>query len=144
MYNSPDYWIDWYIPKRRDIALRRPAHLPKAKRFETERDAHKRAVDIIIPGLWNSLPSTAQKIEECASDDQRCLLPICPICARDYRRYFFSEALRLYEENPTGARTATVYLRDYKTGNLKGASLTKIQDAFRKRLWRCKFITGQS
>ena len=107
--------------------------------FETEVDVYERATARIVPDLCNRMPTTANKIAACAEGKKQCLLPICPICARHYRRYFISEVFRLYMENPNGAQTATVYLEEYETGKLKDASLKRAHARFRKRLERCGF-----
>lgn len=139
MRNPLPIWIDCDLPEEYDIALLRPATLPKGERFETEDDVYDGGDCYIVPNLRD--PRIAFKIEKCADPNciMHCLLPICPICARDYRRFFISEVLRIYTENPDGAQTATAYLGSYKAGNLKDASLNKAHERFRKQLQRCGF-----
>jgi hypothetical protein len=139
MHSSLPYWMDPEIPKEFDIACLRPANLPRGERFETEDDVYDRADCYIVPNLRDL--RIAFKIEKCADPNStmHCLLPICPICARHYRRFFISEVLRIYTENPAGAQTATAYLGSYKAGNLKDASLNKAHERFRKQLQCCGF-----
>jgi hypothetical protein len=134
MHNPLPKWIDCKLPKKFDIAVLRPPQLSKSERFETERDVDKRAVERIIPGLLDHMPTTANRIADCAEGKVNCLLPICPICARHYRRFFISEVLRIYRENPNEAQTVTVYLGKYEAGKLKDASLGTAHHRFRKQL----------
>jgi hypothetical protein len=138
MDNSTPYWIDCDIPKERDIALLRPATLSKGKRFETEHDVYETA-NTIVCNLQGRLWSIARKVEECVDGVQNCLLPICPICARHYRRYFFSEVLQIYSEELTGAQSATVYLETYEAGTLSNASIKTAHEKFQKQLRRSGF-----
>ena len=85
------------------------------------------------------MPATAERIVDCAEGNKKCLLPICPICARHYRRFFISEVLQIYTKSPNGAQTATVYLDTYKAGALSNASLRTAHDRFRKQLERSDF-----
>jgi hypothetical protein len=90
MLNSAPYWIHCDVPENRDIALLRPATLPKGKRFETEDDVYEIA-DTIVPKLEGCLRSIAKSVDNCSTGVKtngvkNCLLPICPICARHYRR----------------------------------------------------------
>ncbi len=141
MHSSLPYWMDPEIPKEFDIACLRPANMPKGERFETEDDVYERVVSLIAPNLHGRLPSIAFKIEKCADPNciMHCLKPICPICARLYRRFFTGECLRIYTENPDGAQTATAYLGVYKAGNLKDALLGTVHAKFRKQLDRSGF-----
>lgn len=139
MRTSLPIWINRALSKERDMVYLRPAELPKGEQFETEVDVYERATARIVPDLCNRMPATANKIAACADGKVNCLLPICPICGRRYRRFFISECLRLYKKDPNGAQTATVYLEEYETGTLKGASLKKAHSRFRKQLERCGF-----
>ncbi|MGC2221597.1 MAG: hypothetical protein WA624_04130, partial [Methylocella sp.] len=113
--------------------------MSKGERFETEGDVYERAITHIGPGLCDRMPATANWIADCAEGEENCLLPICPICARHYRRFFFSEVLRIYTEHPNGAQAATIYLETYGAGMLENASLGKAHARFRKQLQRCGF-----
>lgn len=147
MPNQLPSWIRLDIPESRDIALLRPVNSSKGKPFETKDEVYDRANNLIVPTLRDRLPSIASRIEQCencpkgiaSNGIENCLLPICPICARHYRRYFFSEVLRIYKENRNGAQTATIYLGEYRSGTLKGVSLKTIHDRFRHQLLRCDF-----
>ena len=132
-------WIDCELDGRFDIAALRPPKSPKGVRFETEVDVRERADKHIIPGLRINMPATAERIVDCAEGNKKCLLPICPICARHYRRFFISEVLQIYTKSPNGAQTATVYLDTYKAGALSNASLRTAHDRFRKQLERSDF-----
>ena len=127
-------WIDCKLDGKFDIAALRPPKSPKGVRFETEVDVRETAEKHIIPGLRIRMPATAERIAECLDDKERCLLPICPICARHYRRFFISEVLQIYTKSPNGAKTATVYLDTYKAGALSNASLGTVHARFRKQL----------
>jgi hypothetical protein len=142
MHNLLPKWIDCDLPSEYDIALLRPATLPRGKRFETEDDVYETADNHIVPKLRDRLSSIAQKIEHCGlgvEPKKNCLLPICPICGRHYRRFFISEVLRIYREKPNEAQTVTVYLGKYEAGKLKEASLGAVHDRFRKQLQRSDF-----
>jgi hypothetical protein len=86
----------------------------------------------------------ASKIERCGTKTkpkgiEYCLLPICPLCGRQYRRTLIGDLLQIYNLNPSKAQTATVYLGEYKAGTLENASLRTAHDTFRKQLERCGF-----
>jgi len=70
MHNPLPKWIDCDLPEQFDIAVLRPATLPRRKRFETEDDVDKRAVGRIIPGLLDHMPTPAN------SDSIRPGIPI--------------------------------------------------------------------
>jgi hypothetical protein len=142
MHNPLSNWIDCDLPSEYDIALLRPATLPRGKRFETEDDVYETADNHIVPKLRDRLSSIAQKIEHCGLGvelKKNCLLPICPICARQYRRFFISEVLRIYREKPNEAQTVTVYLGKYEVEMLANASLGTVHNRFRNQLRRSGF-----
>jgi hypothetical protein len=140
MDKPPPKWIDCRLPEEFDIAVLRPPELSKSERFETERDVDRRAVEHIIPGLLDHMPTTANKIADCAEGKENCLLPICPICSRQYRRTLIGDLLqKIYPLSPNGAQTATVYLERYDTGTLSNASLGTVHAGFRKKIERSGF-----
>jgi hypothetical protein len=131
--------MNYTIPENHDISLLRPASLRRGQRFETKKDVQKTAINYIIPGLKTTMPREAEKITDCVEGDNHCLLPICPACARRYRRFITSELLRIYELKPNEAQTATIYLDTYPAGKLQDASIPTAHGSFQKRLQRCGF-----
>jgi hypothetical protein len=63
MHNQLPKWIDCDLPLEYDIALLRPATLPRGKRLETEDDVYETADNHIVPKLRDRLSSIARKIE---------------------------------------------------------------------------------
>jgi hypothetical protein len=84
------------LPVRRqfDIAHLRPEDLPRGQRFETAADARfRRDAELVrferIPGLTE----VADRLFWC-EDESPCAEVSCPICARLFRRWLISQALR--------------------------------------------------
>jgi hypothetical protein len=132
-------WVDRDIAPEFDISRLRPPNLSKGNRFETECDARNIATRNVIPGLRANLPQIAEKIAECVEGGEYCLVPVCPLCARRYRLFFFSEVLQIYKQISGEVQTATIFLKTCKAGTLGEVSLEKVHTKFRKRLQRCDF-----
>jgi hypothetical protein len=132
------YWYEVKVKRAHDIARLRPPSLKKGQRFETEQDAAEYS-SMIRAALHNAtgrLENLATTLSECANGYYVCAQPICPICARQYRRWLISELLRTAERQSTGARILNVYLKSYTVGQLKNADIAASHDLLWKRLQR--------
>ncbi len=90
------FWASAVVPSSRDLAILRPATLPKGKRFETLED-----VEAYSTQLESSLrhgtrySALADTLKECRAGYYRCGKPFCSLCARLFRRWLFSESSRI-------------------------------------------------
>jgi hypothetical protein len=107
-------------PKRKyDIALLRPADRPRGERFETPQDAREESErsEKLLRSFSGGSKTVAEFLQECRAGYYECDKPFCPICARQFRRWFIGELLRVTE----GQKEVHVY-----TLLLKEASKDKI------------------
>ena len=82
------------VPPKFDIALLRPENLPRRHRFETMADAQARQ-DTELDRFEQiaELSHVAGRLVSCSAESP-CAEVYCPICARLFRRWLISEALR--------------------------------------------------
>lgn len=105
------YWRRRKPSGAHDIAVLRPPSKPRGKRFETRKDAFEESIrseallrDGAAPRhLWEYLA-------ECRAGYYVCEQTFCPSCAREFRRWFIGEVLRIASTNSAPAYIVTVLL----------------------------------
>jgi hypothetical protein len=131
-------WRQIPIPAAYDIRSLLPPSLPRRFRFETLRDAKQRNASR-IETLENYDSPLALALEECDHPNSPRDLPICAICARQYKCYFTGQALAIAKSVTGPHEFATVYLDRIDVGSLPDVSVRQAHDAFRMRLNRSGF-----
>jgi hypothetical protein len=110
---------------------------PAAHRFETEQDAIKFNI-ARCKILEKRLPKIAQVIDSCSKHD-RCKLPICAVCALEYRRPVVEQIVSLAQSYKGLHQTVTINLDTIEPGELANADLKKMREALKKRVDRAGF-----
>jgi hypothetical protein len=100
------FWRRKNPSTKHDIALLRPRYLAKGKRFETWQDAHRESER--SEALLGSTME-AEILANCRSGTS-CDNTFCPICARQFRRWFIGELLRITETEIHPVHVLTVLL----------------------------------
>jgi hypothetical protein len=106
--------------------------------METRREAEDRN-EIRIEVLQPHLPLVARALFRCDGADERCSLPICAVCALDYRRGLIAQLHELANAYVGPHQVATIYLRLFLPGSLADADVQGTRDLLRKRLDRAGF-----
>ena len=82
-----EYWENVQIPAGLDLVELLPAHLPKSTRFETKMDVIERSIATEQRlRLSQGFGDIAKFLADCRSGNCPCRQPVCPICARLFRR----------------------------------------------------------
>jgi hypothetical protein len=105
------YWRKKTPPKCRDIRSLKPPSLGKSHRFETVTDAGTeslRSESVLKSASRASLQSVY--LQECRLGHYHCEQTYCPLCARDFRRWFIGEALRVANLSQSAGHVMTVLL----------------------------------
>jgi len=89
--------------------------------------------------LLPRLPAIGRALLQCDGAKHRCWLPICAVCARDYRPDPIAQLHALAHAYAGPHEVATIYLRLYPPGSLAVADLPRAREMFRKRLDRAGF-----
>ena len=107
---------------------------------ETREDA-ERLNDEQLHVLLPRLPHVAHALLQCDGAHHRCWLPICAVCARDYRPGPIAQlhALAHAKAYPGPREIATIYLDLFDLGFLADADPRCAREMFRKRLDRSGF-----
>lgn len=126
-------------PPRFDPVKLLPSTLPRGQRFESLTDARlawaQNRARILKPGFIGEAVSA---VDECLAGITACNLPLCPRCARRYRRWAASRILRLLAEL-NQAFMLTIYDSVYAQGKLHELDLKRLHDRIRKRIRRAGF-----
>ena len=122
-----------------------PPSLSKQLRFETIDDAIRLAIDRrkrLLKTLYDHL---ALFMADCRAGVYPCRLPICPICARRFRRWLSANNLTLAGEI-ADPMTATLFCETVPEGQLETVDIPKIHDrvrhAFRRAGLRDAVVVG--
>jgi hypothetical protein len=105
---------------------------------ETQADA-ERLNDEQLHVLLPRLPAVGRAVRQCDGKYHRCGLPICAICARDYRVDPIAQLHALAHAYPGPHEVATLYLVLFAPGFLRDADLWRAKEMLRKRLDRAGF-----
>jgi hypothetical protein len=132
------YWYNARIRRNHDIARLRPPSLPKGRRFETEQDAtaYSNVIRAALGSGSGRQKTLASTLLECQQGYNVCACPLCPLCARQYRRWLTGQHIRIASTAALKPKVLTVYLGAYDVGCLSKIDITKSHDALRKRLQR--------
>lgn len=125
--------------QRFDPALLLPRELLRSRRFETCQDARCawiRNRERLVGDKF--LCEAIGSVDWCAAGGDRCDLPLCPRCARRYRRWLSSRILRLLSRC-TRAYMLTIYGGLFPRGELCEADIKLFHGRIRKRLRRAGF-----
>jgi len=131
-----DYWENVQIPARFDLVELLPAHLPKSTRFETKMDVIKRSIATERRlRLSRGFGDIAKFLADCRSGNYACRQPVCPICARLFRRWFAANSMAIAWKinNPA---TLTLFCEAVPQGQLHRVDIAKIHDWVRQRIRR--------
>jgi len=118
-------------------------------KFETIDQALKRR-DTLVRQLRNGDISAQQFAANLATckDHRRCDSPICPICVRELRSWFISEAIGCIEDlrstNPSGLSDRVIRLlgipcEEYRFGSRSLPNLQRLNKTLQKRFQRDEF-----
>ena len=103
------------------------------------RDQAERWNEDRLEALVPRLPNVAQALIKCVGANHRCSLPICAVCARDYRPGPIAQLHALANAYAGPHEVATIYLDLFPPGSLGRADLPRAREMFRKRLDRAGF-----
>jgi hypothetical protein len=132
-----EYWENVQIPARFDLVGLLPAHLPKSARFETESDVVERSVatEQRLRKVSQGFGDIAKFLADCRSGNYPCRQPVCPICARLFRRWFAANGMALARKinDPV---TLTLFCDAVPGGQLHRVDIAKLHDRVRQRFRR--------
>ncbi len=108
--------------------------------IETEFEAEDRN-EARATALWARVPKVARALARCDGDSAACQLPICAVCARQYRIEAYLQLRELAASFEGPHQTATIYLDRFPAGQLVHADLKRAHDFLRQRFNRAA-LTG--
>jgi hypothetical protein len=95
--------------------------------------------DLRLEVLLPHLPAFGRALLKCEGANHRCSLPICAVCARDYRPGPIAQLHALANAYQGPHEIATIYLDLFPPGFLADVDVRRAQEMFRKRLDRAGF-----
>jgi hypothetical protein len=134
---KPPFWRRVEPNPKYDIAVLRPAKLPKGQRFETLADAREESErsETLLRSFPGGSREVAEFLQECRAGYYECNKPFCPICARQFRRWFVGELLRV-TEGRDDVHIYTILLKEAAKDKIDALDLTPFHASLRKRLKR--------
>lgn len=129
------FWERTKIPPALDLRKLLPSSLPKQLRFETKDDVIRLAIERERRLRKTPYDHLACLIEECRQGLYPCRLPICPICARRFRRWLGANNLALADKL-ADPLTVTLFCETVPEGQLDLVNISKIHDRIRHALRR--------
>ena len=126
------FWRRRKPRREHDITLLKPRTLKKGKRFETWCDARQeseRSQALLREG------EAAALLAGCRNGE-RCERPFCPICARQFRRWFIGELIRVAESQTEPIYVLTVLLKTADRSAISELEFRRPSHMLRKRLQR--------
>jgi hypothetical protein len=134
---KPPFWRRGAPGREYDIELLRPATRAKGKRFETLADAREESErsEQLLRSFSGGNKELAELLQECRAGDYECNRPFCPICARQFRRWFIGELLRVTNGDEP-VRIYTVLLKEAPQDKNNDLDPTAVQHRLRKHLER--------
>jgi hypothetical protein len=131
------YWKRSRPHSKFDITKLRPKTLPRRDRFETLHDAKRESArSQSVLDNHRDGGDLGAYLEDCRDDHYECERTYCPICAREFRRYFIGELLRLSQSFENGIKVVVVLLETAPRGELTTLDIAAHRHALRKRLDR--------
>ena len=133
----PPFWRRGKPDRQYNIALLRPEHMPRGQRFETRQDARAESErsEKLLRSFSGGSSELAEFLQECRAGDYECKQPFCPICARQFRRWFIGELLRITKGHEP-VRIYTVLLKEAPQDKINDLDPTPSRHQLRKRLER--------
>jgi hypothetical protein len=122
-----------------DVALLYGPDLPPSKRFETLADvvaAWGRARALLGDPTRRALREALNDIDSCVTDGWGCARPLCPRCARLYRRWVAGQVIKQVPAAGGSAYFITAYGQSIEPSGLHRVSIKKFHNRFRQRLRR--------
>jgi hypothetical protein len=134
---KPPFWRRVEPNPKYDIAVLRPAKLPKGQRFETLADAREESErsETLLRSFPGGSREVAEFLQECRAGYYECNKPFCPICARQFRRWFIGELLRI-TKGSDHVHIYTVLLKEAATDKINELDPAPFRASIRKRLQR--------
>lgn len=134
---KPPFWRRKIPPAKYDIALLRPATLPKSKRFETTEDARRESKrsEALLRSTGDGNLDLAETLRDCRNGLYHCDQPFCPICARDFRRWITGRLLRSVG-SLASVTINTVLLQEAPSETIAELDPEPFRHLLRKRLQR--------
>jgi len=135
---KPLFWRRNKPKPKYDIALLRPAKLRKGERFETLADAREESErsEKLLRSFSTGSNVICEYLQECRDGYYECNKPFCPICARQFRRWFVGELLRV-TKGCDQVHIYTVLLKEAEKTKIDELGPTPFRAFIRKRLQRC-------
>jgi hypothetical protein len=120
-----------------EISLLRPAGEPKGQRFETPADARKESdrSEKLLQSFSGGSKLITEYLQECRAGYYECNKPFCPICARQFRRWFIGELLRITKDHHQ-VHVYTVLLKEAPKDKIETLDPAPFRALLRKRLRR--------
>jgi hypothetical protein len=134
---KPPFWRRGKPDPKYDIALLRPADRPRGERFETSQDAREESErsEKLLRSFSGGSKTIAEFLQECRAGYYECKKPFCPICARQFRRWFIGELLRVTEGHED-VHVYTLLLKEAPKVNIHSLDPAPFRHELRKRLQR--------
>jgi hypothetical protein len=110
-----------------------PRQLERGNRFETINDVYQeseRSEHLLGSG------SATEYLAECRTGHYHCEKPFCPICGREFRRWFIGELLRVTQKDLRPVHIVTVLLEAADRSNIDHLDPASFRHMLRKRLDR--------
>lgn len=134
---KPPYWRRINPAAQFDITILRHKSLPRGKRFETRRDANEESGrSAALLATRGQGKSYGVILQECRDGNYHCEKTYCPLCAREFRRYFAGELLRLTAKFKGIVKIVTILLEAVPNGKLGNVEISRYHHVLRKRLKR--------
>ena len=119
------------------ISLLRPENRPRGQRFETLQDARAESErsEKLLRSFSGGSRELAEFLQECRASDYECHRSFCPICARQFRRWFIAQLLRVTKGHDP-VYIYTVLLKESSHDRINDLDPAPYQHLLRKRLER--------
>jgi hypothetical protein len=131
------FWRRGKPKPKHDIALLRPAGMPRGQRFETSADVREESErsEKLLRSFAAGSAVLAEYLQECRAGDYECNKPFCPICGRVFRRWFIGELLRI-TKGRDHVHMYTVLLKEAENDKIDELDPAPFRASLRKRLQR--------
>ena len=134
----PPFWRRRKPLPQHDITKLLPPDLEKGDRFETIDDARieSERSELLLKQAGGEGLKLAKALQGCRETGQKCDQTFCPLCARDFRRWFIGELLRLSQLAAKPITTLTVLLKKAPRDKIDKLDPKEFRGILRKRLER--------
>jgi hypothetical protein len=134
---KPPFWRRGKPNPKYDIAVLRPANMPRGQRFETLADAREESErsEQLLRSFSGGSKEVADFLQECRDGYYECNETFCPICGRIFRRWFIGELLRA-TKGQIDVHMYTVLLKKAEKTKINELNPAPFRAFIRKRLQR--------